>query len=231
MFIGHFAAGFAGKAAAPKASLGTLFLGAQFLDLLWPTLLLLNLEHATINPAPGNPVPIAFTNYPISHSLVLVLGWGLLFALVHWLFQKDVKTALVLGLLVVSHWFLDLIVHLPDLPLYPGNSPRVGFGLWNSMGGTLLLEGLLFLFGLWLYLRTTWAEGRTGLYSLWALIVFLVLVHGANLFGPPPASQYVSGCLGRAVAVVIYRLGVLGRQEQIFNSSKAKYPCWLRKTI
>ena len=41
MFLGHFGIGFGAKAAAPRASLGTLFLAAQFIDLLWPTLLLL----------------------------------------------------------------------------------------------------------------------------------------------------------------------------------------------
>lgn len=34
MFIGHFAIGFAAKTAAPRVSLGTLLLGAQFIDLL-----------------------------------------------------------------------------------------------------------------------------------------------------------------------------------------------------
>ena len=187
MFIGHFAAGFAGKAVAPKASLGTLFLAAQFLDLLWPTLLLLNLEHAIVAPAPGKLTPLDFTHYPISHSLLLVLGWGLLFGLAYWLLQKDRKTALVLGLLVVSHWFLDLVVHVPDLPLWPGDSPLVGLGLWNSMPGTLLVEGLLFAGGLWLYLRTKAA--KTTAYALWALVIFLVLVYIANVFGPPPTDM------------------------------------------
>ncbi len=37
MFIGHFALGFGAKPLASKVSLGTLFLAAQFIDLLWPT--------------------------------------------------------------------------------------------------------------------------------------------------------------------------------------------------
>jgi len=40
MFIGHYAVAFAAKRAAPRTSLGTLFLAAQFLDLLWPVFLL-----------------------------------------------------------------------------------------------------------------------------------------------------------------------------------------------
>jgi hypothetical protein len=50
VFIGHFAVGFAAKAVAPRASLGTLFLAAQFIDLLWPTLLLLGVERVQIAP-------------------------------------------------------------------------------------------------------------------------------------------------------------------------------------
>ncbi|WP_242923695.1 hypothetical protein [Pontibacter liquoris] len=189
MFIGHFAAGFAGKSAAPKLSLGTLFLAAQFLDLLWPTLLLLHLEHVEIAPSPESFNPLHFTSYPISHSLLLVLGWGLLFGAVYWMLRKDLRTAVVLGLLVISHWFLDLAVHLPDLPLYPGNSPLLGLGLWKSTTATLLVEGLLFILGVGLYLRRTTPKNKTGVYSLWALVVFLVIVYVANVFGPVPPSE------------------------------------------
>ena len=41
MFLGHFAVAFAAKKVAPKTSLGTLILGAQAVDLLWPIFLLL----------------------------------------------------------------------------------------------------------------------------------------------------------------------------------------------
>ncbi|PRY07858.1 hypothetical protein CLV24_12248 [Pontibacter ummariensis] len=186
MFIGHFAAGFAGKAVSPKVSLATLFLAAQFLDLLWPTLLLLNLESVEITPTPGKFTPLNFTSYPISHSLLMVLGWGLLFGLGYWLLQKDKKTAVLLGLLVISHWLIDLIVHVPDLPLYPGNSPLVGLGLWNSTPATVLVEGAIFTGGLWLYLRHTQAKNKTGYYALWSLVLLLVLVYAASIFGPAP---------------------------------------------
>jgi len=184
MFIGHFAAGFAGKALSPRTSLGSLFLAAQFLDLLWPTFLLLNLEQVEIVPADFP--PLRFSSYPISHSLLLGLGWALLVGLFHWLFQQDRKGAYILGLLVLSHWFLDLLVHFPDLPLYPGNSPKVGLGLWQSVSGTILVEGLLFVVGLVLYLRTTRAKNKLGLYSFWALVVFLILLYVGNIFGPAP---------------------------------------------
>src|SRR4051794_23037360 len=129
MFIGHFGVAFGAKATQPNLSLGTLFLAAQLLDLMWPTLLLLGLEHVEIKPGINKVTPLDFTSYPITHSLLMVLGWGLLFGFVYWRRQKNAKGAVVLGLCVVSHWLLDLIVHRPDLPLYPGDSPKLGMGL------------------------------------------------------------------------------------------------------
>ena len=48
-----------------------------------------------------------------------------------------------------SHWLLDLVVHRPDLPFYPGPSPKVGLGLWHSLPGTLVVELGLLAVGLW----------------------------------------------------------------------------------
>ena len=190
MFIGHFGLGFGAKKAASSVSLGTFFIAAQFLDLLWPVLLLLYAEHAVIKPGSGHAQPIEFTDYPISHSLVMVIGWAALFAFVHWLFKKNVKAALVLGLCVISHWVLDLIVHLPDLPLYPGsNSAKYGFELWNSFWGTLLVEGSIFITGLVLYIRSTAAKNKQGSIGLWILVGLLLVSHAANLFGPPPPAM------------------------------------------
>ncbi|MFC1614102.1 metal-dependent hydrolase [Gemmatimonadota bacterium] len=169
-------------------SLGTLFLAAQFVDLLWPTLLLVGLENVEIVPGITKLTPLEFSSYPISHSLLMVCVWGLLFGVIYWLVKKNPKGALVLGLCVVSHWVLDLLVHRPDLPLYPGESPRLGLGLWNSLAGTLLLEGLIFVVGVMLYLRVTKAKNRAGIFGFWALVGFLVLVYLGNIMGPPPPS-------------------------------------------
>ncbi|MCB0579653.1 MAG: hypothetical protein KDD10_10140 [Phaeodactylibacter sp.] len=186
MFIGHFAVGFGAKAAAPRVSLGTLFLAAQFVDLLWPTLLLFGLERVKIAPGITRVTPLDFEHYPISHSLLMAFIWGGLFALVYWLARKNRFGAMVLGLCVVSHWALDLLVHRPDLPLIPGGTVRLGIGLWNSLPATLLVEGLLFVAGVWLYFRATTAKNRVGRWALWGLVGFLAAIYVANLFGPPP---------------------------------------------
>ena len=88
MFIGHFAAGMAAKKIQPTLSLGTLFLAAQFLDLLWPTLLLLGIEHVIISPGISKMTPLDFVDYPISHSLLVVIIWSLLFGAGFFLFTK-----------------------------------------------------------------------------------------------------------------------------------------------
>jgi FtsH-binding integral membrane protein len=190
MFIGHFAVGMGAKKLAPKVSLGLLFLAAQFLDLLWPTLLLLGFEHAEIQPGITTVTPLDFTSYPISHSLLMAVVWGLLFAGVYWLARKNLKAAIVLGACVLSHWVLDFITHRPDLPLLLGdNSSKVGLGLWYSLPATLVVEASIFVVGLLLYLRTTRAKNKTGLYGFWALVALLVFIHLANLFGPPPPNM------------------------------------------
>jgi hypothetical protein len=85
MFLGHFGLAFAAKKAAPKPSLGTLVLAAQFADLLWPVLLLLGLERMRIVPGLLAASPFDFTSYPISHSLVAQLGWGALLGFIYFL--------------------------------------------------------------------------------------------------------------------------------------------------
>ena len=198
MFLGHFGVGFGAKAAAPKASLGTLFLAAQFIDLLWASLLLLGLESVEIVPGITRVTPLDFTEYPITHSLIAVLVWASLFAAAYYLLRKYPKGAWVCGAAVVSHWVLDLLTHRPDLPLVPGGAARVGFGLWNSLPATLVLELGIFAIGIWLYVRTTRAIDRTGKVALWSLVGFLLIVYFSNLFGPPPPSATAIGWLGQA---------------------------------
>jgi hypothetical protein len=188
MFIGHFAAGFGAKTLAPRVSLGTLFLASQFVDFLWPILLFLGLETVAIEPGIMKHSHFDFVSYPISHSLLMVCLWGLLFGAIYWLLKKNTIGALVLGLCVVFHWVLDLFVHRPDLPLYPGESPVLGLGLWNSLVGTLLLEGLIFVVCVMLYLRVTKAKNRAGMFGFWILVGFLVFLFVGSIMGPPPPS-------------------------------------------
>jgi len=203
MFIGHYGAGFAGKKFSKSASLGTYFMAAQWVDLIWPILVLLGIEKVEIEPGISAVTPLDFTYYPFTHSLFGVLIWALLFGFVYFLIKKNTRVAIILGLLVLSHWVLDLFVHIPDLPIFPGLEIKVGLGLWNSLAATLILEGLVFAVGLFLYLISTKARNKTGTFALWGLVVFLVAIYISNLFGPPPPSTEAIGIVGNAQWLVV----------------------------
>jgi len=187
MFIGHFGLGFGAKRAAPAVSLGTLFTACQFADLLWPTLLLFGYERVEVQQGATLMTPLNFVSYPYSHSLLALCAWGVLFGVAYSVIRQGrIRPAVTIALLVVSHWFLDYVTHLPDLPLTLHGSTRVGLGLWNSVPGTLAAEFALFGIGLAMYLRATKARDRAGSIGLWSLVAFLVIVYIAATFGPPP---------------------------------------------
>src|SRR5919198_260226 len=152
MFIGHVAVGFASKRVAPRASLGTLMVAPILLDLLWPIFLLLGLEKVRIDPGNTAFSPLDFVSYPFSHSLLMAIAWGVLFAFLYRARTGDSGSAPWLALGVVSHWVLDWVTHRPDLPLVPGLPARVGLGLWNSRAGALAWVALtMWLFVPWVY--------------------------------------------------------------------------------
>lgn len=209
MFIGHFGAGFGAKALAPQVSLGTLLLAAQFLDLLWPALSALGIEHVRIEPGATRVTPLVFTHYPVSHSLLAAILWGTLLGLAYLALRRSLRGALVVGLLVVSHWLLDLVVHAPDLPLAPGGRAMLGFGLWNSLAATLAVELSIFALGAWLYLRATPASGRTARWAPWSLIAFLLVIYFLTVFGPPPPDVATIAWAGHAQwLLVLWGYGV-----------------------
>lgn len=187
MFIGHFGVALAAKRVAPKTSLGILILAAQFLDFLWPVLLLLGIEHVRIAPGITSASPFDFVDYPISHSLLMVIVWSILFGGFYYALSHYGRGALVVATAVISHWLLDFIVHRPDLALWPGGQARFGLGLWNSWPATIAVEVLFFGGGLWTYLTCTRARDNAGRYGFWALIALLFFGWVSTLFaGAPP---------------------------------------------
>ena len=188
MFLAHFALALAAKPAAPRASLGVLFAAAQFPDLLWPFLLLAGVEQVAIAPGDTAFTPLRFVSYPISHSLLTVLMWALLWSVAYYVTRGDRRGACAVLLLVASHWLLDALTHRPDLPLSPWGQIRVGAGLWNSVQVTLVLELVTFAVGMLLYLRATVPADRTARFATWSLFAMLVLIEIGTLLGPPPPS-------------------------------------------
>ncbi len=186
MFLGHFALAIAAKPLAPRTSLGTLVAAAQLADLVWPALLLLGTERAAVSADPHAIKPLVFIDYPWSHSLLTLAGLGALFGMGNYLLRGDARVAIAIALLVPSHWLLDWIAHVPDLPLYPGTEAHHGLGLWRWPVATLLLELALFALAAALYGLTTRPRDRTGRWAWIALTAVLVAIAVADVSGRPP---------------------------------------------
>ncbi len=187
MFIGHYAVGLAAKKIAPRASMGVLIAAPILLDLVWPFFLLLGWEQVAIEPNRNPFLRFEFISYPVSHGLVAVAGWAILYGSLYFGITRYQKGAVVISLLVVSHWALDYLVHRTDLPLYAG-SRQFGLGLWNHPKATVAVELAMSALGIWIYVRQTRAKDALGSYAFWAFIGALLLSYAGATLAPPPGS-------------------------------------------
>lgn len=188
MFIGHFAVGFAAKKFAPRTSAAALIAAPLLSDILWPVFLLVGWEHARIDPGNTRFTPFDLMYYPWSHSLLMLLLWATIFALVYYLIAHYWPGTIAIWIGVMSHWILDWITHRPDMPLYPGG-PRYGLGLWNSIPGTMIVEISMFVAGVWLYASATRSRDRIGRYAFWSYVALLLVLYVGDRFGSLPTSM------------------------------------------
>jgi hypothetical protein len=207
VFLGHFGVALAAKKLAPKTSLGTLLLAAQFADLLWPIFLVLGWETVQIDPGNTRVTPLNFASYPISHSLLTQIGFGIGIGLIYYALRMKnsgaARAAIVLALCVPSHWILDWVMHRADLPLAPWSKSFHGLGLWNSLPFSLVLEFGFYGAGIAIYLRQTKAKEGVGRYAFWLLIFFLAGLWLGTLFGPPPPNEKVLAWSALAIWLTI----------------------------
>lgn len=156
MFIGHYSAAFAAKRIAPTVPLSVYFIACQLIDIVWAILVLLDVEKLRVIPnfTRSNGLDLYFM--PYTHSLSSAVLWSIGVAILFWLCTPQLPqrrlTAMVIGMAVISHWMLDLLVHIPDLPLW-FDYFKVGFGWWNYRLFALLLELALLWGGMLLCLR------------------------------------------------------------------------------
>lgn len=223
MFLGHYAVGLATKKSVPKVSLGTLFLAGQLVDLLWPAFLLLGLEDVKIDPGNTAVTPLDFYDYPITHSLVGAVLWSCTLGLIYVMLKKDKRAALVIGLVVFSHWILDLVTHRPDLSLGLGSGTYFGLGLWNSIPGTVAAEFGLFAIGVLIYIRTTVAKDRIGSIGFWALVGILALIYISNIVGPPPPSASIIAVAGNASWLFVLWAYWVDKHREVKPTSSRTY--------
>ena len=184
MFVGHYGVAFVTKKADASIPLWVLFLAVQWLDVIWAPLVLLGIERVRIVPGFTATNPLDLYYMPYTHSLVAAILWSAAAALVYGAVRPaNTRTRLLVGLAVFSHWVLDFIVHVPDLPLYD-NRAKVGLGLWNVPIVAFCLEAVLLLGAIVMYLRTV-KRSRLGIL---AFGLVMLAVHAYVFFGPPLGS-------------------------------------------
>jgi hypothetical protein len=120
--------------------------------------------------------------------------WGLLLVTIALVAKVPSPAWTLLAMAVVSHWPLDFITHAPDMPLWPGDSPKLGLTLWNSIPGTLIVEGAMWLVAIAIYLKTLSQRGQRPGWPFWSLIVVSTIMWATSPWGPLPPD-------GRSVAM------------------------------
>lgn len=188
MLAGHLAVALGTKKYEPALPLWALVGAVFWLDLLWPILLLLGAEVVRVHPGDTAFTNLEFVSYPWTHSLAMAAVWSMLAAALTRVLGHSWRQGAILGALVLSHWVLDFVTHRPDLPLWPGG-PLVGLGLWNSVPGTFVVEGGLYLGAIALYVRSTERRDGVGRYSLIALTALIGLLWASQPWSPPPPSS------------------------------------------
>jgi len=199
MFVGHYGVAFAARGVEKRIPLWAYFIAVQWVDILWTVLVFFGVERVHVEPGVNPSGPLVFDYYPYTHSLMAAVGWS---AVAYGLFrflltrrQGPPLAAGILALCVFSHWVLDFVVHLPDLPLID-ESRKVGLGLWNYPMLELATELVLLFGGLAFYFVKS---PEIGMKRRVTLVIFCLLMTAFQLagsFGPPPQSLKVLSVSG-----------------------------------
>ena len=156
MIAGHFGFAAAVKSKERTTPLWALMLACQWLDVIFVPLFAAGIEKIVMIPgakegAYGEGVIYADYTHSLVGALVLSALLGVALGM-----RYGKRSGVVIGLVSMSHWVLDLVMHRQDMPILPGNAgdlPRLGFGLWRSEVGSAALELAFVAVGAWLYWR------------------------------------------------------------------------------
>ena len=179
MFIGHFAPALIAATHKDAPRLPVLMVAGQLVDWAFFALLLTGAEKMRLTPGISAMNPLDLYHMPYTHSLLGSVIFATGFGALVWLMTRNRTGALIAAAVVLSHWFLDLLVHVPDLTL-TGQPPKMGFGLWNHPMLEMPLEIVLTFGALWFYARRSGTKGA----ALWAFAGIMAVFQAINWFGP-----------------------------------------------
>ncbi len=146
MLFGHIGVGLAAKSTAPKVSLSVLLMSAEVLDLLCSLFGLAGIEN----------LEVGTSWVPWSHGLFMSVVWSLTTVGIAFLYYRDLRTGIIIGGLVFSHWVLDFISWATPLPLmFNYTSVISGLGLGNLVPLEVVVEFGALIGGMVIYVITT----------------------------------------------------------------------------
>ncbi|MEZ5936815.1 MAG: hypothetical protein R3C52_01190 [Hyphomonadaceae bacterium] len=207
MFVGHYSAAIAAKAAEPRAPFWALAGACQLIDIAWSVFIITGVEDAQVDHSlPGS--PLVLSDMPWTHSLPAALIWSIAAALAAKpLLKLAWPVAIVIGATVFSHWLLDLLVHRPDLALWPGG-PKIGFGLWDYEVPEQAVE-----IGLIAIAAVYWGASRRAAGAASTppalFIALLLALQITAMFMPPEDIPLQMGGMSLAVYLVVVLAAVL----------------------
>lgn len=178
MFAGHFAAGAVLKGADNRVPLWVLLVGVQFVDIIAMAFVLLGIERMDVVAGftASNDLDMFM---PFTHSLILTPVWAAIGAGLYWLYDRaaDRKSLLIVAAAVACHWPLDLLVHVPDMPIFFSENLKVGFGLWNMPLVTIAIETAIVIAAFIIYRRTAMQQVASMpiFYTVFGLMGFFAL--------------------------------------------------------
>lgn len=188
MFIGHYALAPI-AAATGRVKLWQAFIAVQLVDFIWAGFILIGIENARIVPGFTQASPFDLYHMPFTHSLLAAALWALIAALIFKAVTRavDYGGSLWIAALVFSHWLGDLLVHIPDLLVFPG-ADKAGFGLWKTVWISFPLELAITLGAMIYFVRKTAPSSPRP--KLWIALFFalLIVLQTFSNFGPPPNS-------------------------------------------
>ena len=100
--------------------------------------------------------------------------WSILFGAA--VLRRGGKVAATMAVAVFSHFVLDLVMHSPDLALWPGSATHLGFGLWRALPvGWWFVELGAVAAACWYYWHRSRSDRSFGGRALAAVAVILTL--------------------------------------------------------
>lgn len=205
MFIGHFAPALIAATHKDAPRLPVLFVAAQLVDWAFFAFLLTGAEKMRFREGTSVMNPMDLYHMPYTHSLLGAAVFGIGTTVIIWALARGNGNVIVVwprqetdgggttvvawpraivagaiaGAVVVSHWFLDWLVHVPDLT-WAGQPPKLGLGLWNYPMIEIPLELTLIFGSLFYYARKRGAKGA----PLLTIAILFAALQLFSWFGP-----------------------------------------------